>query len=295
MSTNHCLRPRFTENILTYLQDATSVNVVSEIAEETDRFVTDIKGCDLQNIRLLDVNMRVCREDYEQFLLSLWQQFHDKPLNECPDLFDILSDLEQAEQQFIIVLNHLDVMANTDVDAQFNQGFYERLNSLKNYHHVTLLIMTNVHYHQIMFNIGGEFKTSKLDIQQIENLPALTMDEARSELNRRHLNLSEVHLSHIMQQADYDYALLDYLSRQLKNYSQSWENMSSFIRQLKNWHKEYKQQAKPKMGKRFKKLVDAVNKFITILKLKTLLNIVFSDWPIVLIEKLSELFKKRKD
>jgi hypothetical protein len=39
MSTNydHCLRPSFTENILTYLQDGTSVNVVSEVTEEADR------------------------------------------------------------------------------------------------------------------------------------------------------------------------------------------------------------------------------------------------------------------
>jgi hypothetical protein len=102
MSTNydHCLRPHFTQNILTYLQDGTSVNIVSEVTEETDRFVTDIKGCDLQNIRLLDVNMHVCREDYKGFLLSLWQQFHQKPSNECPDFFEILSDLEQAEQQY---------------------------------------------------------------------------------------------------------------------------------------------------------------------------------------------------
>ncbi|WP_069470233.1 hypothetical protein [Candidatus Marithrix sp. Canyon 246] len=123
--------------------------------------------------------------------MHLWQQFHQKPLNECPDLFDILSDLEQTEQQFIIVLNHLDVMGNADVDARFNQGFYERLNSLKNYRHVALLIMTQVRYDKMLFNIEGEFKTSKLDIR--------------------------------------------------------------------------------------------------------LLNIVFSDWPIVLIEKISELFKKRKD
>jgi hypothetical protein len=227
---NHCLRPGFTENILTYLQNGTSVNVLSKIAEEADRFVTDIENCDLAKTRALVVNMRFCRGDYKQFLLHLWQQFHQKPLNECPDLFGILSDLEQAEQQFIIVLNHLDVMGNADVDAQFNQGFYERLNSLKNYRHVVLLIMTEVRYDKMLFNIEGEFKTSKLDIQEIEDLPTLTMDEARFELNRRHPNLSEVHLYHIMKLADYDYVLLDYLSRQLKNSTQSWEDMSSFIK-----------------------------------------------------------------
>ncbi len=296
MSINydHCLHPDFTENLLTYLQDGTSVNVVSEIAE-ADRFVIDIEGCDLPNSRVLVVNMRTCRGDYHQFLLDLWQQFHQKPLNESPDLFDLLSDLEQSEQQFIIVLNHLDAMNEIDVDAKFNQGFYERLNSLKNYRHVALLIMTKDRYDKMLFNIEGEFKTSKLDIQQVEDLPPLTMDETRNELTHRHPNLSEVQISHIMQLAANDYALLDYLSHQLKHSSQSWKDMSSFIKQLKSWHKQYKQKAKPQIGNRIKKIVDAVNKIIAILKINKLLNIVFSDWPIVLIEKLSELFKKRKD
>jgi hypothetical protein len=295
---NHCLRPSFTQNILTYLQDGTSVNVVSEVTEESDRFVIDIKGCDLESSRLLDVNMRVCREDYKGFLLTLWQQFHQKPLNECPDFFEILSDLEQAEQQFIIVLNHLDAMDNTDVDARFNQSFYQRLNSLKNYRNLALLIMTKVRYDQIVFNIKGEFKTSKLDIQQVENLPTLTMDEARSELNRRNLNLSEVHLSHIMKQADYDYVLLDYFSGKLKHPDQSWEDMSSFIQQLTNWRKEYKQKAKPSIGYLSKKLVNAIKKIFIIFKFKALFNLIkniFSDWKIVLIEKISKIFKKRKD
>jgi len=187
-------------------------------------------------------------------------------------------------------------MAEIDVDAKFNQGFYERLNSLKNYRHVALLIMTKDRYDKILSNIEGDFKESKLDIQQVEYLPHLSGDETRNELTHRHPNLSGVHISHIMTEVGDDYALLDYLSRQLKHSSQSWKDMSSFIKQLKSWHKQYKQQAKPQMEKRFKKIRDKVYKFITILKLNKLLNIVFpKDWRIVLIKKLSQLFKKCKD
>ncbi len=144
-------------------------------------------------------------------------------------MFKILSELEQAAQQFIIILNRLDAMAETEVDAQFNQGFYERLNSLKNYRNVALLVVTHERYDEILFNIESEFKTSKLDIQEVEDLPDLTRDEARYELTQRLPELSTVHISHLMLQvrqgSGYNYATLDYLSRQLKNSLQSWADM----------------------------------------------------------------------
>jgi len=53
-----------------------------------------------------------------------------------------------------------------------------------------LLIITHGrHYHGMLFKIDGEFKTSRLDIQKIEDLPPLTRDDARYELARRHPEL----------------------------------------------------------------------------------------------------------
>ncbi len=308
----HCLRRQFTENILTDLLNGTSVNVVvPRIDAEADRLVADIQRGDLPNTRVLAVNMRFCRGSYQQFLLDLWQQYHQQPADESPKLFDILSELEQAAHRFIIILNRLDAMAENEVDAQFNQGFYERLNSLKNYRHVALLVITHQRYDEILFNIEGEFKTSKLDIQTVEDLPALTMDEARYELKQRHSDLSDVHISHLMQQGrqgnHYNYAVLDYLSRQLNHSPQSWADMSDFIRQIKLWHKQYlrqqpKQRPLQNSEYRVKKGVETVNKLVDILKIKPLLRMiydilrtVFSEWRIVLIEKLSELFRKRQD
>jgi hypothetical protein len=75
----HCLRRRFTENILTPLLDGTSVNVViPEIAnedKEANRLVKDIQGCELPNAEVLAVNMRACRGSYEQFVLDLSHRF----------------------------------------------------------------------------------------------------------------------------------------------------------------------------------------------------------------------------
>ncbi len=309
MSINytHCLRHRFTENILTHLLEGTSVNVVvPKIDQEADRLQADVEGCDLLNARVLAVNMRACRGSYRQFLLDLWHQYHEPLAQECPDLFTILAKLEQADQQFIIVLNHLDAMRANDVDVQFDQDFYIHLNSLKNYRNVALLVITEgTSYHGMSFNIGGEFKTSKLDIQEIEYLPALMGDEGRYELTRRHSELSTVHISHLLEQGQhqdlgYDYALLDYLSRQLRHSVESWDDMARFIRQLKDWQKRYKGQSK-QAEYHGVKIRSGADKILSIFKVKHLfsmgydiLKTVFLEWPIVLIEKISEVFKKRQ-
>ncbi len=128
--------------------------------------------------------------------MDLWEQYHHQPAQESPDLFAILDELENAKQQFIIVLNRLDAMCANDVDVQFDQDFYSRLNSLKNYRNVALLIITqDSSYHGLLFNIGGQFKTSQLDIQEIEKLPILTGEDARYELTQRHPELSTVQIS----------------------------------------------------------------------------------------------------
>jgi hypothetical protein len=313
MSINytHCLRRQFTENILTYLLKGNSVNVVvPKVAEDANRFVKDIQQCELPETRVLVTNMRSCRGSYQQFLLDLWQQYQQQPLQEVLDLYQILWNLEQAKKKFIIVLNHLDAMCADDVDVQFDQDFYIHLNSLKNYRHVALLIITKgTSYHGMSFNIGGEFKTSKLDIQEVEDLPALTGDEVRYELTSRHPKLSGVHISHLMAQiqqgASYDYGLLDYLSRQLNHSTQSWDDMSRFIRQLKSWYKQYKRLQSKQGEYHAQKIVGAADKISSIFKVKTLfknlfkkmflvLKVVLADPILALIELFKEWLNKKK-
>lgn len=297
---NHCLRPRFTKNILTSLLKGTSVNVVvpkiGQEDKEADRLMEDIQNGTLPNTRVLAVNMRFCRGSYQQFLLDLWHQYHQQPAQESPDLFNILAGLEQAQQQFIIVLNHLDTMCAKDVDVRFDQDFYIRLNSLKNYRHVALLVITQgTSYHGMEFNIGGEFKTSRLDIQEIEYLPALTREEAQQELERRQLKLTGVHISHILQQVrlqeTYDYALLDYLARQIQNTPKSWQDIPKFMQQLSVWQKQYQSQHQ-QVGYRAQKTVDTADKYINIFRVKHIFKTLYQVLKMILIDPIVVLIEK---
>jgi hypothetical protein len=287
--------------------NGTSVNVVVPKSEkEADRLVTDIKNCQFPNTQVLAVNMRFCRQAYPQFLLDLWQQFHPQPTEKGPDLFTILTELEQSKQQFIIVLNHLDAMSADDVDEHFNQDFYIHLNSLKNYRNVALLVITqNTSYHGMLFKIGNEFKTSKLDIQEIEYLPSLTSAEARTDLTRQHPELSTVHISHLLQQGQhqelgYDYALLDYLTRHLHNTVQSWDDMMQFIRQLDHWHAQYSSSPEQpgyivlKKTGLMKKILILFNAKLLFQKTFIFLKVIFADPFIALIEFVKEWWKTRR-
>ncbi|MFK5969159.1 MAG: hypothetical protein QM487_03430 [Candidatus Marithrix sp.] len=303
MLYTHCLRPQSTENILTYLLDGTSVNVIVPIDEERKRFIHDVEKCQLaDNIRLLTVNMQICRADYSQFLRQLWQQYHDSILPDKVDsLLGILSDLKQSEQNFILVLDNFDSMAEEDVDAHFNQQFYENLNGLKGYRNVSLLLITQNPYNEMLFYIEGEFTTSKLDIQEVETLPPLLYDEVRHELKHLHKdlwcvrNLSDEHISHLMQQVKknegYDYTLLHFLLKQIRNHSGSLEEIRLFVKQLKLWQKYYNKQQISQLNYRVKKTFKGTSILTSI---SDLARTVFLDWPIVLIEKISDLSKRGK-
>jgi hypothetical protein len=272
MMSKNCLRPRFTNNILKHLLNGTSVNVVvaSSSDHEADRFAEDIKHAS-KDVRVLIVNMRYCRHSYQQFLEDLWRQYQPSSVDDVPDLYKILSEFENAKQDFIIVLNHLDAMAENDVASEFNLKFYENLNALKNYPNMALLIITKVAYDEMLFKIEGKWQTSKLDIQELEHLPDLTREELHQDLIQRHPSLSDLYVSHFIEQVQldtgYDYALFDHLSRQLKH-SEVATEVDSFVKQLEVWKKQYPSSKSFKY--KIKKLVDQIIILIKILMLKPL-------------------------
>ncbi|MCK5524264.1 MAG: hypothetical protein KAI83_14120 [Thiomargarita sp.] len=89
----------------------------------------------------------------------------------------------------------------------------------------------------------------------------------------------------------------------MRNSVQSWDELSHFTRQLKAWRKQYRKQQSKQGGYHAKKIVDAVNKFSTIFKVKSLfkkmflvLKVLLADPFLALIELIKErLNKKRKD
>lgn len=266
MSINymHCLRPQFSSRLVPLLLDNTSVNVViSAMDKEAARLIEDIQRCQLANTRVLDVNMRHCRRNYTHFLAALGQAYHGK-VEDCPDFAVILSKIARARQQFVIILNHFCVLEKDEVDKQFDDTFYEKLNSLKNYSHVALLIITRKPLDKIVFNIGGTPKTSPLDIQEVERLPPLCQEEVRHEVRQQALELSDTQIFHIIEQLkpDYDYGLLVYFFRQL-GYGSPANDVPVFIKRLKSWKKEYKQDQGMPIAQKTRHWVDAIQRFFS--------------------------------
>jgi len=120
---------------------------------------------------------------------------------------------------------------------------------------------------------------------------------ARKELQRRHAELTEVHISHILQQIEQDryYDLLNYLADKVDIYPNYWQNMEGFKQQLQRWHEEKKPQRN--LVYDTKKSLDVLHKFAILFHVKyfvkTLLNIV-KDPLMLVIEKIAEYFKEMR-
>ena len=296
MSYSHCLHLSFTERVLKMLGAGNSVNVVIErLGEEVERFVADVRACPLPSeTRLLVVDIRVCRHRFEQFLSELARQLE----LEFDDLTQVLSELERSRQRSIVVLNNFQALGESEVDPQFNRSFYEKLNALKNLDQVALLLITDRRQSEILFNIAGEWKTSQLDIPQVEWLPALSEDQARYELQQQCLQLSDSQVFQVLQQCPlsegYDYNLLMCLAKQLRD-ERFPQEIPDFIKQLKRWKKRCQ-------GKTWeywlRKWIDGIQKFWGAMKLR---NVVNKLWHLVadplenLADLLKNLFGKSKD
>jgi len=116
-------------------------------------------------------------------------------------------------------------------------------------------------------------------------------------LQRRHAELTEVHISHILQQIEQDryYDLLNYLADKVDIYPNYWQNMEGFKQQLQRWHEEKKPQRN--LVYDTKKSLDVLHKFAILFHVKyfvkTLLNIV-KDPLMLVIEKIAEYFKEMR-
>jgi len=266
----HCLRPQFSEHLVTHLLNNTSVNVIIEtLGKEAERLVEDIQHCQLPQTQVCRINMRYCRQDFNLFLKRLGQECRS---NEAvTDFSDILAQLTRSRRQFVIILNYFSLLEENNVDKQFDDEFYAKLNGLKNDPKIVLLIITRCRLDDILFNIGGDYKTSKLDIQEVKPLPALSYDEIRYELRRRHPELSELQVSHIISylqlDAGYNYELLEHFSDRLSCFSGVSTDIPGFIKQLKQWQREYRKINQERWARRVKRRVDTIQRFFEFTKL----------------------------
>jgi len=208
------LRPSFMALIAKLLvRDSVNV-IIPSMGAEADRFVADIQAYAWDK-QVLVVDMAACRQHYPLFIQLLSAAYlaeveAPKPIKDFTKFQQVL---RQESRAFVLVLNHLDMMASPDVDVQFDKDFYGALNSLKNLPNVTLLTIATKplrHGENEPFHVGGDMITSPLIIAENRPLRALSHAELAAELQRRDLDLSDRQaaqiLHHCKAKSGYNYA-----------------------------------------------------------------------------------------
>lgn len=288
----HCLRPLFTENLLKDLQAGISLNLVGDPGQGRWRLIEDLQKCSLDNTLILAVNMRSYKQSYDGLVNALWQSLGD-PAG-ASDLGQLLTTLEQRQQQIIFWLHDFDALLNNpDIDPRYNLQFTDTLNSIKNHHRWSLVCVTAQSYRRYVFVIEGKPLVSPLDLTA-KILPKLTFEEIRYELKNRNLPLNSEELALVTKAIHGHDKPYQWLLAIVDNLRNQIDAESSMPLRLEKWRKEFRD-LQPEiwdgrggydLSRKFRTWLIAIGVYPLI---ETVIHLVFHPL-IVLFEKIVEFF-----
>jgi hypothetical protein len=236
---SHCLRPIFSANLLKTLQKGASVNLVAPLGQGREGLLENLKNTPLKNTLFLFVDIKIYRENYKGFILEMWKQLNENgepPLDFC----QLVSRLEEIDQNTIILLHHFDeLLNNMRVDPKFDVNFFDILNNICDKAKISLLCVTEKPHNQSIVFIDGEVHSySWLDLET-KRLPKLGYDEIKFELKNRNLSLSSDELSLItwvVHEHIKPYSLLNFFSDKI---AKKKNNDLELPRRLEMWLKQF--------------------------------------------------------
>jgi hypothetical protein len=237
------LRPIFTNNLIKTLQDGTSINLIAQDGQGRRRLLEDMEKSNLRNTKIILVDMKHYKENYDGFIQALWQPFEKKG-EEPTNLGQLITKLgEKINERIIIVLHHFDdLLDNLQIDNQFNIAFFNELNNIRNQAKLSLLCVTSQpHEHSMVFINEKPYRRSWLDLEK-KRLPKLTYEEILFELKYRDFLLSIDELSQVAWAAHNHvkpYSLLNFFANKIA----TQEDKSTDIKKrLQMWTEQFQQE-----------------------------------------------------
>ncbi|EIJ43765.1 hypothetical protein BegalDRAFT_2937 [Beggiatoa alba B18LD] len=256
----HCLRPQFTEQLLTTLhrkgKNGLALNLVGESGLGKGRLLADIKRCRLDNTQVLLADMAVYKDNYDRLIMHLWQQIQpcykgDKQV--AVELWDIVRLFEKTDNYLVILLMNFDqLLNNPTLDKKYKLKFFDNLNTLRQHTNMMLICVTHrPHYLSNVFLEGEFYRQSWLNLQEM-TLPALTRQEIITELVKRQklvLTVPEtMALLQVIENHSQPYALLEYIARKL---SVRQDKHLTINERVKKWESQFNELAGISYWKKF--------------------------------------------
>ncbi len=184
---DHCLYPVFTQSIVKRLKERTSINLIGKVENGRSRILEDIQKCDLEEVKVVLVNMKVYRKNYQGFIEELNQQMGFKGKTAPKDLADWMNKITAKKQRVFLFLDCFDDLLNTKkIDAKYRtRTFVHQINSLKNHSCISLICGTAKSHKFFLFYIGSKHEPSPFLLENRLTPSALSHEKVNRELERQ--------------------------------------------------------------------------------------------------------------
>jgi len=199
------LRPQLTQNLLRYLQQGRSLNLIGSDGQGCGRLLADLREVALvQDALVLHADMSQHARSYNTLWATLWQQCHltnnTKPKNRADVAHTVTHALTAEKRPVWLLLHRFDTLhANASVDPLYNQNFLNFLNALLNKPGNSLLITTkNIKIEHLFLTYDKQNNLSPLEMEHTW-LPPLGRDEIMAELQRELPYLKPDDIEHLIQ------------------------------------------------------------------------------------------------
>jgi hypothetical protein len=180
MPSYHCLRPEFTEYLVSKLLLGNVINLISPHGQGRRRTLSDLLSLLTKHILILQANLRNYPKNVLELTNDLSTQLGQSSLSNIGSLLD---HLERNGQQTLIILHNFDELQSGD-DTGYNEPFFKHLNNINARASISLLCVSE--------KVSG----SPLQIESLQ-LPALTSSQLLEELSHRNLDLTQSELTQL--------------------------------------------------------------------------------------------------
>ncbi len=239
----HCLRPVFTARIAERVEKGASVNLIGGQGQGRGRLLDDLRRLPGEQVLWLSVNMKTCRASHSGFLGQLWEQSGLEGIRP-PDFGQLTRRLAKSGRRAVFLLHHFDaILDNPDGDPKYDVRFLNALNALHN-RGTALVCVTQRPYNDYVIVSGTKIhRGSTLDLAK-EPIPALTLEEIKTELTRLRLPIHEQEqalLATAVNVESHPADLIDLARRHLENQE---DEERPFAERLEHWRRELRLQAR---------------------------------------------------
>jgi len=271
---SNILREHFTQNIYNnIILESKSINIFGAEGIGKSRFIKDLDSLISQDIKVVSINLKNRRKDYDSFVDEIKKQLN---ITEAFISFsELLDTFASSNENVLLILDNFEAIYKDNADEKFDFDFFDELNSFKNRDNASLVIISTRNYKHYEFYHEGKPSTSPIDIGVMEISP-LMLEEIEKELQDRfELDIDYDKLSNMIIGNDRVYELIAFIDREVK-FDKFDKNANLYMNYEKCLKQFKKENNIPILDRFLKWIIRNWGKLLAVIGIKSLISVIKS-------------------